>query len=243
MLSILNKFRKYYSVKPEVIIMPINTTKILHKVENSWDNNRNNDSDNNKKIIDKFREILNKLSNTNYNFIKKELCEYINNSNINDDIIKIFYEKICYDHKFTEIYIDILICLNEKLKNDIISILINILDENFNNRFELLNIDNELKKNKLKVKIIGNIFLIAFLYKKNLINFNYYFNELIILSDDIIKNDFNIELLCTLLNKSNYKDNTLLDKLKELRKGLISKRNKFLIMDVEDNLKKYRKKI
>ena len=107
----------------------------------------------------------------------------------------------------------------------------------------MFNINDELKKDKLKVKIIGNIFLIAFLYKKNLINFNYYFNELIILSDDINKNDFNIELLCIFLNKSNYKDDTILEKLKNLRGGLITKRNKFLIMDVEDNLKKYRKKI
>lgn len=41
MLSILKKFRKYYSVKPEVIVMPINTTKILQKAEHSWDKNRN----------------------------------------------------------------------------------------------------------------------------------------------------------------------------------------------------------
>ena len=52
MLSILKKFRKYYSVKPEVIIMPINTTKILQKADNSWDNDRNNKSniDNKKKL-------------------------------------------------------------------------------------------------------------------------------------------------------------------------------------------------
>tara|TARA_B100001094_G_scaffold101350_1_gene97500 strand:+ start:66 stop:803 length:738 start_codon:yes stop_codon:yes gene_type:complete len=245
MLSILKKFRKYYSVKPEVIVMPINTTKILQKADNSWDNDRNNKSniDNKKKIIDKFREILNKLSNTNYDFIKKELCQYINNSNINDEIIEIFYEKLCYDHKFTELYVNILISLNEKLEKNIIEILVNILNKNFNNRYQLLDIDNELKRDKLKVKIIGNILLIVSLYKKKLIDFNYYFNELSTLTDNITTNDFNIELLCTLLNKSNYKDNNLLDKLKQLRSGNITKRNKFLIMDVEDNLKRFRKKI
>jgi len=243
MLSILNKFRKFYYVKPEVIIMPINTTKILQKADHSWNNGRNDKIDNKIKVNNKFREILNKLSNINFNFIKKELCEYIDDDNINNDIIEIFYEKLCYDHKFTELYVDILICLNQKLKKDIIIILIDILNKNFNNRFNIYNIDDELKKDKLKVKIIGNILLIVSLYKKNLINLDFFLNELFKLSDNIIENDFNIELLCVLLNKSNYKDNTLLDRLKELRGGLITKRNKFLIMDVEDNLKKYRKKI
>ena len=245
MLSILKKFRKYYSVKPEVIVMPINTTKILQKAEHSWDKNRNDTKvDYKKKIIDKFREILNKLTNNNYNFIKKELCQYINDDNINNDIIEIFYEKLCYDHKFIELYIDILISLNDKLKTNIFEMLINILNKNFKDRFTLFNTDNELKKDKLKVKIIGNILLISLLYKKKKdIDFNYYFNELCMFSEDIKKNDFNIELLCILLNKSNYKDDNLLNKLVIIKKANISKRNKFLIMDVEDNLKKFRKKI
>jgi hypothetical protein len=244
MLSLLNKFRKYYSVKPEVIIMPINTTKILQKAENSWNNGRNDKNiDNKKKINDKFREILNKLSNVNYDFIKNELCEYINDNNFNNDIINIFYEKICYDHKFTELYIDILLGLNKKLKINIIEILINILNINFNDRTKYIDIDNDLIKDKLKVKIIGNILLIVSLYKKNIINIDYYFNSLCSLSDNIILNDFNVELLCILLNKSNYKNDTLLDTLKTVRNGNITKRNKFLIMDVEDNLKKYRRKL
>jgi len=243
MLSILNKFRNFYSIKPEVITMPINTTKILQKAQHSWDNGRNDKNiDNKKQINDKFREILNKLSNVNYDFIKNELCEYINDNNFNNDIINIFYEKICYDHKFTELYIDILLGLNKKLKIDIIKILIDILNINFNDRIKYIYIDNDLIKNKLKVKIIGNIFLIVSLYKKNIIKIDYYFNSLCLLNDNIIINDFNIELLCILLNKSDYKNDTLLDTLKSVRNGNISKRNKFLIMDVEDNLQKYRKK-
>jgi hypothetical protein len=243
MLSLLNKFRNYYSVKPEVIIMPINTTKILQKAEHSWNNGRNNTNiDNKKEINDKFREILNKLSNVNYDFIKNELCEYINDNNFNNDIINIFYEKICYDHKFTELYIDILLGLNKKLKINIIEILINILNINFNDRTKYIDIDNNLIKDKLKVKIIGNILLIVSLYKKNIINIDYYFNSLCSLDDNIILNDFNVELLCILLNKSNYKNDTLLDTLKTVINGNITKRNKFLIMDVEDNLKKYRRK-
>lgn len=109
---------------------------------------------------------MNKLTNNNYNFIKKELCQYINDDNINNDIIEIFYEKLCYDHKFIELYIDILISLNDKLKTNIFEMLINILNKNFKDRFTLFNTDNELKKDKLKVKIIGNILLISLLYKK-----------------------------------------------------------------------------
>tara|TARA_B100001094_G_C18188240_1_gene805309 strand:- start:143 stop:883 length:741 start_codon:yes stop_codon:yes gene_type:complete len=245
MLSVLNKFRKHYCVKPEVIIMPINTTKILQKAEYSWNNDRNEDkTDNKKEIIDKFREILNKLCHTNFDFIKNELCSYINNNNINKDIIEIFYEKICLDHKFTELYIDILINLNNKLKINIIDILINILNNNFNKRFNYLDIDNDLVKDRLKVKIIGSILLIVYLNKKKLININYYFNELTILYEqNKKKNDFNIELLCILLNNSGYKNDIVFNKLIEIKEGNISKRNKFLILDVEDNLKKYRKKI
>ena len=242
MLNILNKFKNYYSKTVEFIIMPINTIKILHQSENAW-NNKSIDKIDNVMILENIRSILNKLSNSNYNIVLKDIYKYCNedmNYIILKDIVKIFYDKMTLDHKFINLYIDILIEINKITKDNLINILITTINYYFNNKNE--NFINNINKEKTKIKLNGIILIIIYLFEKKYIdNINYYLDKLIILDDNTeLKelNDLNCELLCTFCSDKNLlKIVDIKNFLIKIKNKPVSKRIKFLLMDLQDKIK------
>ncbi len=239
MLNILNKFKKYYTKKVEFIIMPINNIKILHQSENSWNNNRKVDKVDNIVILESIRSILNKLSNTNYDIILKDINKYCNN-NMNfillKDIVNIFYDKMTLDHKFINLYINILDEINNITNHNLFDILISIINNNFNNKNK--NYIDSINKEKIKIKINGIILIISYLFDKKKINIDYYLNNLSSLDENKELNDLNCELICTFCNNNSILKMFNIGKfLNEVKIKPVSKRIKFLLMDIQDKLK------
>lgn len=240
MLNILNKFKKYYTKKVEFIIMPINNIKILHQSENSWNNNRKVDKVDNVVILESIRSILNKLSNTNYDIILKDINKYCNNDMnfiLLKDIVNIFYDKMSLDHKFINLYINILDKINNITNHNLFDILISVINNNFNNKNK--NYIDSINKEKIKLKINGIILIISYLFdKKKINNIDYYLNNLSSLDENKELNDLNCELICTFCNNNNIlKIFNIENILNEVKIKPISKRIKFLLMDIQDKLK------
>ena len=193
MLNILNKFKKYYTKKVEFIIMPINNIKILHQSENSWNNNRKVDKVDNVVILESIRSILNKLSNTNYDIILKDINKYCNNDMnfiLLKEIVNIFYDKMSLDHKFINLYVNILDEINNITNHNLFDILISVINNNFNNKNK--NYIDSINKEKIKLKINGIILIISYLFdKKKINNVNYYLNNLSSLDENKELNDLN----------------------------------------------------
>lgn len=240
MLNILNKFKKYYTKKVEFIIMPINNIKILHQSENSWNNNRKVDKVDNVVILESIRSILNKLSNTNYDIILKDINKYCNNDMnfiLLKEIVNIFYDKMSLDHKFINLYVNILDEINNITNYNLFDILSTIINNNFNNRNK--NYIDSNNKEKIKIKINGNILIISYLFDKKIFNnIDYYLNNLSNLDENKELNDLNCELICTFCNNNNIlKILNIENILNEVKIKPISKRIKFLLMDIQDKLK------
>lgn len=240
MLSILNKFKKYYTKKVEFIIMPINNIKILHQSENSWNNDRKVDKVDNIVILENIRSILNKLSNTNYNIILKDINQYCHKKMdfiLLKDIVNIFYDKMSLDHKFINLYVNILDEINNITNYNLFDILSTIINNNFNNRNK--NYIDSNNKEKIKIKINGNILIISYLFDKKIFNnIDYYLNNLSNLDENKELNDLNCELICTFCNNDNIlKIFNIKQFLNEVKIKPISKRIKFLLMDIQDKLK------
>jgi len=240
MLNILNKFKKYYTKKVEFIIMPINNIKILHQSENSWNNNRKVDKVDNVVILESIRSILNKLSNTNYDIILKDINKYCNNDMnfiLLKEIVNIFYDKMSLDHKFINLYVNILDEINNITNHNLFDILISVINNNFNNKNK--NYIDSINKEKIKLKINGIILIISYLFdKKKINNVNYYLNNLSSLDENKELNDLNCELICTFCNNNNIlKILNIENILNEVKIKPISKRIKFLLMDIQDKLK------
>jgi len=167
-------------------------------------NNKNNKNNKNKfkdNLFNKLNSILNKLSHNNINNLVIEFIDNIGGINITDfeEVQKILYLKIINDINFISIYLNfikIIIYIYNKVSNYTFKFFIDIVESKF--KLDYLNINIYDDKLKFIYKLCDNIDVLDELSElkrknnlillKNLIDFNFLSNKLIIICTDNIIN-------------------------------------------------------
>ena len=147
------------------------------------------------KIINSFSGLLNKITNSNYNEIYKELKEInVYNPSFYPSIANRLFQKILNEHEYISIYVQL--CIDLNLNNQFIDELL-ILSNTFFNKFCINNENSD--DTFIKKQNINNIIFICTLFTNNLINPVIIFKKII---PDLLNivNDNNIEILCNLLD-------------------------------------------
>jgi len=147
------------------------------------------------KIINSFSGLLNKITNSNYNEIYKELKEInVYNPSFYPSIANRLFQKILNEHEYISIYVQL--CIDLNFNNQFIDELL-ILSNSFFNKFCINN--ENADDTFVKKQNINNIIFISTLFTNNLINPAIIFKKII---PDLLNNvnDNNIEILCNLLD-------------------------------------------
>ena len=154
-------------------------------------------TDDTEKIINNFSGLLNKITNSNYNEIYKELKKInIYNPSFYPSIANRLFQKILNEHEYISIYVQL--CIDLNFNNQFIDELL-ILSNSFFNAFCINNENSDNIDIFIKKQNINNIIFICTLFINNLINPAIIFKKII---PDLLNNvnDNNIEILCNLLD-------------------------------------------
>lgn len=175
-----DKYEPMFSLTDKYKSFPINSSK---STKNFFQNNKWK-IDQSNKINQNLQLSLNKLSPLNYNKIKNEIFDIlINNDSIFPCFMKEMFEKIWFDEKFIDLYVNLCYDLsnNDKINYNLNDIILSCKDE-FKNRTDYkkiyLNSDSEELLFINKRKIIGTIEFIGNLYVKEYLD-NTVINEVI----------------------------------------------------------------
>lgn len=188
----------------------------------------------NKKKLKKCRELLNKLSEENYNTIETELLFLdFDNDYIVDQVVNIFLMKSFEEQLYTNLYVRIirkLISINESLRNK----MINEIQKNFEKVIE--NKSNLLKIQKLGViRVVGLLFTNVILPISELEKCILYIEHFIKIDCENLVDYYS--LLYTIchdkLNNFPEQKNMIIDNIKKLYDSdHITKKDKFKLLDI-----------
>lgn len=264
-----DKYEPIFSLTNKYKSFPVNSNK---STKNFFQNNKwKLNNVNVQKINQEIKLSLNKLSEKTYNNIKNEIFSLLEKNNDQDTLknfMKELFEKIWFDEKFIELYVQLCydIWSNENINCES-KFILNLCYHEFKNK-ELYKKDmnentNEEYKFINKRKIIGTIEFIGYLYIKNYIDniqLIKIIDDLIILSKDnidyeafyklwniIIKNNrldertiLRYKNLLT-INIKNIKENRIKILIETLLDQFIIKENKNNINYINDCIIDYKK--
>lgn len=219
-----DKYEPVFSLTDKYKSFPINSSKSTKNFfqNNKWKINNSNVL----KINQDIKFALNKLSLKNYDSIKNTLIDILKNNsskNVFNVFMKELFEKIWFDEKFLDMYVQLCYDLCKCKKNNYtFDSIINYSKKEFHNRntykIELSKNTDEENNFINKRKIIGTIEFIGYLYIKE--HFN---NEMLI---DIINsllnnvsNDLDYECfykLWNIINTNNKLESDTIDRYKNL---------------------------
>lgn len=230
-LEFLENYKTYYDkYKFLKFLDSIDLNKEYYKVKilSKYDQTENN------KSLQKSIEYLNKITNNNYKKITVSILELINDSIVNEYTFKII-EKIIQHEHFSNEYLYVLNNISKKYNNR--SVVNEYINNIYTNIHKIKNTNSEYDKlcdhNKHVDNLVGYYRMIIQINSINLLD-----NDIDNIIKDIIENikvsDENHQykylqcLLSVVKTDKNKKD--LLSK--DISNILISKKNKFLLMDI-----------
>lgn len=227
----LEKYKLYddnYNLSKFLDNIDLNKDYYKVKLSSKYDQSENN------KSLQKSIEYLNKITNNNFKKITDNILSLINESIVNEYTGKII-EKIIQHENFSNEYIYILDKIhneynNKDIINDYISGLYNNITKNKNTNSEY---DKLCDHNKLVDNLVGYYRMIIQVNQKNLLNSN--IDDIIVnIISNIKTSDENnqykyLQCLLSVIKTDKDKKNLI---SKDLSECLVSKKNKFLLMDI-----------
>lgn len=229
----LEKYKLYedkYNLLNFLDSIDLNKDYYKVKLSSKYDQSENN------KSLQKSVEYLNKITSENYKIITDKIMDLLNESIVNEYTSKVI-EKVIQHENFSNEYIYIIDKINNKYNNK--SIINEYIDNLYTNINKKKDNNSEYDKlcdhNKLVDNLVGYYRMIIQINKINLLNNN--IDDILV---DIISNiktsDENDQykyLQCLLsIVKTDKNKKKLIDKC--IDKFLLSKKNKFLLMDIFD---------
>lgn len=229
----LEKYKLYednYNLLNFLDSIDLNKDYYKVKLSSKYDQSENN------KSLQKSVEYLNKITNENYKIITGNIMDLLNESIVNEYTSKVI-EKIIQHEYFSNEYIYIIDKINNKYNNkSIINEYIDNLYTNINKKKDNnSDYDKLCYHNKLVDNLVGYYRMIIQINNINLLDSN--------IDDKVVDIILNIKtsdennqykyLQCLLsIVKTDKNKKQLIDK--DLSKNLLSKKNKFLLMDIFD---------
>lgn len=205
-----DKYEPIFSLTDKYKSFPINNGKCTKNFfqNNKWKINQNNST------IHKLKLSLNKLSSTNYDTIKSDIIDIINeNNNLFNLFMEEIFEKVWFDEKFIDLYVKFCYDICQECPNSFNEV-IDYCKKEFRKRLDYKKLFLSGNNNELlfrnKRKIIGTIEFIGHLYIKEYLD-NNTINEIInsILNTNNI-HDIDYEsfyILWMIINKNNRLNN------------------------------------